>query len=77
MSIEVCPLCAADLVDKRTRERVYSRAIGVVVRGVYDGTAYWMCPDCGGAWHRFPDGDRVRMAVDPVVRARNSTRDTA
>lgn len=51
----------------------YSRVIGVEFRGVYDGVAAWLCPDCGARWHRFPAGDpyhdRIRAAVEPFVSA--------
>lgn len=23
------------------------------MRGVYDGTLFWVCPDCGHPFHRF------------------------
>ena len=39
------------------RPKFYSRIIGVNHSGVYDGVLYWMCPDCGGTWHRFSPGD--------------------
>ena len=28
--------------------------------GAYDGTLYYLCPDCGGRWHRFPEGHPLR-----------------
>jgi hypothetical protein len=42
----------------------YSKLIGVEVRGIYDGVAYWHCPLCDIVWHRFPPGDRRRSAVN-------------
>ena len=47
---------------------------GVELQGVYDGVAYWGCPTCGAAWHRFPvdpNGyNRIREAVERVWAAR-------
>lgn len=31
----------------------FYRTIGVYA---YDHTLYYQCPECGGAWHRFPVG---------------------
>lgn len=45
----------------------YRREVGVEVRGVYDGTLYWQCPDCEGAWHRFSKGDARYTAAMPYV----------
>jgi hypothetical protein len=39
--------------------RFYRRYIGVEIRGLYDGVCYWLCPDCGGTWDRFPEGHRL------------------
>lgn len=30
----------------------FKRTIGIEVMGLYDGVAYWRCPDCGGEWPR-------------------------
>lgn len=48
----------------------YSRMIGVDGGrlGIYDGVAWWVCPDCGVRWHRFASDDpwsaRIRAAVE-------------
>jgi len=44
------------------------KTIGVEVSGTYDGVLYWMCPDCEGKWHRWPEGrvmyDRAQAYLD-------------
>lgn len=68
MSDERCPHCGACLKGEPIPEkalragyyghwdgvtpRFYSRKIGVEVMGLYDGVAYWRCPDCGDEWPR-------------------------
>lgn len=66
---ETCPHCNGDLrgapipqeyIDKgyyADGVTHYSRIIGVEIPGVYDGCLFWMCPDCGGRWHRFDLSD--------------------
>lgn len=51
--LKTCPHCAADLHN--------GRAIGVEIRGVYDGVLFWGCPDCGGSWHRWSPDDWPRL----------------
>lgn len=54
----------------------YSRMIGVDGgwSGIYDGVIYWLCPDCGVRWHRFPEGtgdksiERIRFSVEAMWR---------
>lgn len=50
-----CPVCG---------DTEGSSRMGVEVRGVYDGICYWTCMKCGARWHRFPEGDRRRGAVE-------------
>lgn len=45
----------------------YSRTIGVQVSAVYDGVLYWRCPDCGGSWHRWPEGHRLRERAQEYI----------
>lgn len=45
----------------------YSRTIGIEISGIYDGVLFWQCPDCGGKWHRFPEGDYRRSRADRYV----------
>lgn len=42
--------------------KYYSRTIGVEISEVYDGVLYWMCPDCGGSWHRWEDPEMKTRA---------------
>ena len=46
------------------RPQWYSRMMGDVVRGVYDGVLYWTCPDCGGHWHRWPEGHHLWVRAE-------------
>lgn len=72
----ICPLCAADLqgapIPEESRKFYgtathFGREIGVEIPGVYDGILFWTCPDCGGAWHRFPEGDYRRERAEKYV----------
>jgi hypothetical protein len=56
------------------RPRFGSRTIGVQVRGLYDGVLYWQCPDCGGRWHLWPEGDRLWSRAEPYVNCDKSLR---
>lgn len=51
--LKACPHCNADLHN--------GRAIGVEIRGVYDGVLFWRCPDCGGSWHRWSPVNSLRL----------------
>lgn len=78
---EICPHCKADLrgeeIPVENREKYYGgathflRVIGVEIRGVYDGTLFWRCPDCGGAWHRWPKGSQMHSRAKPFVSNAN------
>lgn len=37
-------------------DKVYSKIVGVQINGVYDGIAYWFCPQCAAKWQRFDHG---------------------
>lgn len=76
-----CPHCGADLRgDPLPREYVdqglyspdsrthYSRKIGIEERGVYDGILYWMCPDCGGKWHRWTHNSYLRDKAEELTQ---------
>lgn len=79
MAFDKCPHCGVGLIGKPINEEYlfeglyaegtthYRREIGVQVRGVYDGVLYWQCPDCGGKWHRFPEGHYIRQRAEPYV----------
>jgi len=43
-----CPHCGAKLI----KPGGFLKTIGVEIQGMYDGVAYWLCPDCRGAWSR-------------------------
>jgi len=45
----------------------YSRVIMVEIRGVCDGGLFYMCPDCDGKWHRWPEGSYLRARAEPYV----------
>lgn len=73
-----CPHCHTDLrgepipADYLVRRDYggathFYRTIGVNIRGVYDGALYWQCPDCGGKWHRFPEGNPYRQRAEEYV----------
>jgi hypothetical protein len=77
---ETCPHCGSDLrgepIPQDYRDAGwygdnthYSRTIGVEIRGVYDGMLFWRCPDCGGHWHRWPEGHYLRARAEPYVEA--------
>lgn len=48
-----CPKCGSEHV------------VGVEIRGLYDGVAYWRCAvdECGEEWHRFPEGSWLHARV--------------
>ena len=65
-----CPHCQVDLRAGPIPDypgEFYSRGIGVEIQGVYDGTLYFMCPDCGGRWHRFDEDHFLRQRAAPYV----------
>ena len=84
--LETCPHCSVSLRGPEIPEeslrsgayggwngepRFFSRRVGVELQGVYDGVIWWECPDCGGRWHRWPEGDwRWRHAVPYVLDRR-------
>lgn len=45
----------------------YGRAIMHEIRGVYDGGLFFSCPDCGGRWHRWPEGHHLRERAEQYV----------
>lgn len=83
MTPEVCPYCSADLRGNPIPEEYrqagyygppdsasthYSRVVGHEESTIYDGILYWGCPDCGGTWHRWPEGSRMRRFAEIFVR---------
>ena len=83
--LDVCPHCGAsmqgepipqDLLDRGGYGTAthWQRRIGVEVQGAYDGILYWQCPDCGGTWHRWPEGAyQHARAVQYVNRGASTT----
>jgi hypothetical protein len=49
-------------------------ALGVIVRGTYDGVLYWECEACATRWHRWPEGHWLRAKAEPLVWAIGSRR---
>jgi hypothetical protein len=39
--------------------------IGVEIRGLYDGVAFWQC-GAGHRWHRFGEGAKIRRRVEEL-----------
>lgn len=54
--------------DKPEGERFFYRTIMMEVVDVYDGGLFYECPDCGGRWHRWPEGSRLRVLAEQFVR---------
>lgn len=78
MSVEACPYCKANLQGEPIPQEYidagmygdkthYSRMIGIENPRIYDGILYWKCPDCGGTWHRWPEGTRQHTVAVPYV----------
>ncbi len=82
MRPDICPECAADLTGEpipeasrqagsygppETAPTHFSRLIMIEVRGVYDGGLYFVCPDCGVRFHRWPEGHPLRAKAEEYV----------
>lgn len=76
-TMDNCPHCGVSLlgepIPEARRELFggathFKREIMVEVRGVYDGGLYFICPDCGHRYHRWPEGhwlrERARVYVE-------------
>lgn len=68
-----CPLCDTDLrgepIPEKSRHNYggkthFKREILIQIQGVYDGGLFYMCPDCGGYFHRFPEGHYLRERAE-------------
>ena len=76
---DTCPHCGVSLLgDPIPQESLdkgyygpgtthFRRDFGAEVDGVYDGVLYWVCPDCGGAWHQFDEGTRLHSLAEKYV----------
>ena len=60
--VNMCPNGCDNSYERDGKK--YSRIIGYEIRGVYDGVAFWMCPECGARWHRFDPPGRIHDAVE-------------
>lgn len=50
----------------------YSRTVAIEApEARYDGALYWLCPDCGMAWHRF-DSAHMRAKAQPYIDRNNA-----
>jgi hypothetical protein len=68
--IERCPGCEANLRLGRPKLfRQATRTLAVYVPHIHECALFWGCPDCGHRWHRWPPGDRLRIAAAPYVGA--------
>lgn len=65
-----CPHCGRDLTYQ-ANGTTYSRAVMMEIRGVYDGGLLFKDPECGWAWHRWPEGDRLHDVAVPFVNQVN------
>lgn len=71
-----CPRCGNDFkgpeVPEEHREAFgathFSTVVGVEIRGVYDGIAYWQDPVCGWAFHRFGSDHPRYEVIDLFVQ---------
>ena len=72
-----CPKCGADLdggdipadIAHHYSGKKWGRALGIEVRGAYDGVLIWQCPDCEGHWPRFPEGHRLHLTAQDIIAA--------
>lgn len=60
--VDRCPHCDSSQVLDGER-----RTFMVQIRGLYDGGLFYECPDCGGRWHRWPEGHWLRQRALPYV----------
>jgi hypothetical protein len=68
---KVCEGCGAALVHKSDDGRELTHEVGVVLKEVYDGVLFWMCPFCSHVRHRWEEGSILRRRAEkhaPVFR---------
>lgn len=66
---QACRSCGTTFIYQ-SEGRTYSREIGVIEPGVYDGVLYWQCPFCKIARHRWQIGSPLRTQADEVLKKR-------
>lgn len=49
--------------------RHFRREIGIELRGLGDCVAYWQCPECKHAWHRYDKGHWLRKRLGEDLNA--------
>src|SRR5678815_2706952 len=54
--------------DYPENERFFGREILIEIPEIYDGGLFYMCPDCSGRWHRWPEDHHLYEKADPYVR---------
>lgn len=52
---------------REPKDRFFGREILVEIPQVYDGGLFFMCPDCRGRWHRWPEGSPLHEDAVPYV----------
>ena len=76
MTLDHCPHCQVSLQGDPIPEEHrkwygtsthYRKEIGIEIMGVYDGVLFWKCKDCGGTWHRWPEGHDLRARAEPFI----------
>ena len=67
-----CPYCPAPTGDLFG---ITGDAHAVEIQGVYDGTLYWECPDCGGTWHRWSPQHRLHTLAAKYIHGPTHTKE--
>ena len=53
--------------EREPEDRFFRREIMVEISGIYDGGLFYLCPDCGGKWHRWLEGSMLRDKAEAYV----------
>jgi uncharacterized C2H2 Zn-finger protein len=67
--IKSCPACGVGLTYLKNGNRI-NRSIAVEVVGVYDGTLFYRCPDCGHDWHEWSDPSMQAKALPHMNKSK-------
>ena len=75
--LRYCPGCGTDQRGEKIPAKYadcyslgtthYWRTVMVEIPGVYDGGLFYRCPDCGRAWHRWPETHPLHAKAVPYV----------